>query len=257
MGLRSTRAVVSRTMRMSNSSKLAKLISERYGLVTVMGKGARRPRSTVGAALEPITLIDCIYYHHNMREIQTISSAEIIQPYSVIKDNLKLLTIASCVVETAQIHTAEGDVSAGTFDLVVRTLGSLERGVKKDAEKHLWRFMLRLLSASGYRPSLDACVICGKKPKSRSVFFSFADGGVVCSCTSQDDRYGFRVSGGSLMVMSNLLNASDDELSRLGINSRQQLEVEKAVLQFLAWHSGSTRKLKSLAFLRKIEKKKK
>ena len=240
-------------MRMSNSSKLASLLTENYGLVKVMGRGARRPRSTLGAALEPLTLIDCTYYHKDVREIQTISSAEIIKPYLRLKDDLYLLAIASCMVEISQTHTAVGDVSSGTFNLVVPALDSLEASESRHADKHLWRYVLQLLSDAGYRPALDACVKCGNKPKGTKVFFSYADGGMLCSCTEPDNRYGFRVSAGTLMVMNSLLDATDEELPRLSIGKRQRNEVEKAVLQFLAYNSGSTRTPRSLAFMRKME----
>jgi DNA repair protein RecO (recombination protein O) len=159
------------------------------------------------------------------------------------------------MVETAQSHTAEEDVSAGTFSLVVQSLNDLESVAKKDAEKHLWRFMMRLLAATGYTPLLDSCVRCGGKPKSSSVFFSFSDGGVLCSCTDPGDRYGFKVSAGSLMVMKSLLDAGAKDLPKLSISGSQQQEVEHTILQFLAFHSGTSRPLKSLAFLRKIQLK--
>ncbi|MCE5252211.1 DNA repair protein RecO [bacterium] len=252
MGLRSTRAIVSKTMRMSNSSKLVTFITEHYGLVKVMAKGARRPQSRFGASLEPVTLIQCIYYQKDTRDIQTLANTEIDNDYSRIKDDLKLLAIASCMIETTQTHTAEEDVSAGTFGLLVESLGDLEASAKKDADKHLWRFMMRLLSATGYRPLLDACVRCGKRPRSSSVFFSFSDGGVLCSCAPAEDRYGFRVSAGALMIMKSLLDAEAGELPRLSISGSQRQEVEKTILQFLAYHSGTSRPIKSLAFLRKF-----
>jgi len=252
MGLRSTRAVVSKTMRMSNSSKLVSLITERYGLVKVMARGARRPQSKFGASLEPVTLIDCMYYYKDTRDIQTLSNAEIEQPWSALKEDLRMLSVASCMVELAQTHTPEGDVSATTFGLVADSLDGLEAGREKDAEKHLWRFMIRLLAAAGYRPALDSCVKCGTKPKGPSVFFSLADGGVLCSCADTGGSYGFRVTAGALMVMKSLLESRAEDLPRLTIGNRQKDEVEKTVLQFLAWQSGSSRQPKSLAFLRKI-----
>lgn len=253
MRLRTTRAVVSKTMKMSNSSKLVSLITEKHGLVKVVAKGARRPKSKFGAALEPITLINCIYYHRDTRELQSLSDAELVEPYTKLKSDLKMLSIAFSIVEIAQTHTALEDPKAGTFDLVVESLNGLEASEIKDAEKHLWRFVLRLLATAGYSPSLDKCVICGRKPKGTSVFFSFADGGLICLCTDPGDRFGFMVSPGSLMVMKSLMSEKLEDLKKLKIGISQRLEIEKIILQFLAYHSGSSRPLRSLAFLRKIE----
>ncbi|MFC1490037.1 DNA repair protein RecO [Candidatus Latescibacterota bacterium] len=253
MNLRKTRAIVSKTMKMSNSSKLATLITEDHGLVKVVAKGARRPKSVFGASLEPITLINCIYYYKEHRELQTISSTDIIEPYSDIKSDIFMVSIASCIVEIAQSHTALEDPEAGTFDLAMESLNGLSHSRPKDAEKHLWRFVLRLLEAAGYSPVLDKCLICGKKPKNRSVFFSFDEGGFICECTNKSQNYGLTVSPGSLMVMKNLISEKVENLPRLKINVSQGKEIEKIVLQFLAYHSGHSRPPKSLAFLRKIE----
>ncbi len=253
MRLRTTRAIVSKTMKMSNSSKLVSLITEKHGLVKVVAKGARRPKSKFGAALEPITLINSIYYYRDTRELQPLSDVEIIKPYTKLKLDLKMLSIASGIVEIAQTHTALEDPKAGTFDLVVRSLNGLEASNVKDAEKHLWRFVLRLLAAAGYSPLLDKCAMCGRKPKGKSVFFSFTDGGLICSCTDRGDRFGFMVSPGSLMVMKNLMTEKLEDLPKLKIGIAQSMEIEKIILQFLTYHSGFSRPPKSLAFLRKLE----
>ncbi len=257
MGLRSTSAVVSHTMRMTNSSKLVSLVTDRYGLVKVMAKGARRPQSKFGAALEPVTLIDCIYYFKNTREIQTLSNAEIIEPYSVLKSDIKLFSIASCFVEIARQETAQEDPSAGTYPLLVESLDGLKHSDTADADKHLWRFMLRFLAAAGYRPALDRCMKCGKAPKGRSVFLSYADGGLICSCTDPGDMFGSRVSPGALRIMNELMTAKVDDLPRFKISRAQRSEVEEITLKFLSYHSGYSRTPRALAFLRKIEAVKK
>ncbi|MFA6470777.1 MAG: DNA repair protein RecO, partial [Candidatus Latescibacterota bacterium] len=207
MGLRSTRAVVSNTLRMSNSSKLVSLITEQYGLVKVMAKGARRPQSRYGAALEPVTLIDCIFYHRENREIHTLGSVELIENFTRIKSDMRILTAASCMVEAAQKVTMPDDPAAGTFFLLAESLDDLEKSAEKETDKHLWRFMLKLINAAGYQPVFDQCVVCGKKPRTEKVFFSFIDGGLICSCTKSEEKYGFRISPGALMVMKSLLSA--------------------------------------------------
>jgi len=240
-------------MKMSNSSKLVSLITEKHGLVKVMARGARRPKSKFGAALEPITLVDVIYTFRENRDIQNLSNADIIEPFQGLKADLILLSAASAVIEIAQTQTAVEDPKAGTFHLVVESLNGLEHSKPADAEKHLWRFVLHILAAAGYEPSLDSCALCGGKPKGTSVFFSFTDGGLICSCTNPVDKTGLKVSPGSLMVMKRLVKSAAEDLPRLRIDSRQRVEIEQIILKFLAYHSGTTRPLRSLAFLRKIE----
>ena len=253
MPLRTTDAVVSRTIRMSNSSRIATLISRNFGRVSVMAKGARRPTSRYAAAIEPITLIRCIYYHKDGRDIQSLSSADIIEAWMGIKDDIQRFSTAACMMELTQAQTAPEDPTAGLFDLLVESLGDLNRARSADVNKHLWRFMLRYLDAAGYRPTLDRCIRCGKPPKGRSVFISHADGGVLCSCTDTDHQFGIQVSPGALMAMNNLVHSRPDELGRLKLSRAQCTEVERVVLQFIAYHTGSSRAPRSLSFLRKID----
>jgi len=253
MGLHAVRAVVSNSMRISNSSKLVSLITERYGLVKVMARGARRPTSRFGAALEPMTLVDVIYYHKEGREIQTLSSADIIEPYPRIKSSLKMLCAAAAMTGAAQAVTPPEDPSSGTFPVLADALGVLERSPGDEPEKHFWRFMLRLLAAAGYQPSLERCALCGQKPKTSSVFFSYGDGGFVCACSDTEGRYGFRISPGALMAMKSLMSAREEDLPRIRIGRLQRREIEQAVLQFFSYHTGSSRPPHALAFLKKLD----
>ncbi len=255
MGLRATRAVVAHTMRRSNSSKLVTLITERYGLVSVMAKGARRPKNRYGAALEPLTLIDCRYWHKDTRELQTLSDAEIEDAYLPLKDDLRLLATAFCMIEVARAQTAPGDVTSTTFPLLAASLAELAAAKPSQEDKHLWRFMLRTLADTGYRPVLDRCLVCGTSPRGGRVFLSYGDGGVLCSCTEPGERFGFSISPGALLVMRELANAPAKDIGRIKLPKAQRREVEEAVLKFIAYHTGRTRPPKSLAFLRKIGKR--
>ncbi len=253
MNIRTTRAIVAKTMKLSNSSKLVSLITERYGLVKAVAKGARRPKSVFGAALEPITLINCLVYYRENRELQNLSSTEIIDPFDELKSDLETLAIASAVVEIALSQTALEDPGANTFALTVEGLNELRAVGPAHAEKALWWFALRLLAAAGYRPVLDACVKCGSRPRGGSAFLSFDDGGVVCACSETDSRFGLKVSPGALMAMKRLTDGSASSMTRLKISPAQAREIERVVLQFLAYQTGSSRTPHALAFRRKLD----
>lgn len=253
MRLLNTRAVVARGMKLSNSSKLVSLITEHHGLIKVVAKGARRPKSAFGAALEPVTLISCLIHHREGRELQNLSSVDIIDAYGELKGDIRTLAIASAMVEIALSQTAEEDPKANTFAQAVTGLDELRAVGTKHAEKALWRFVLKLLAASGYRPALDRCVKCGTRPKGGPAFLSFSEGGVLCTCSETDTRFGTRISPGALMAMNRLLDDDTEAIKRLKIGPSQHQEIEVAVMRFLAYHTGSSRPPRSLAFLRKLD----
>jgi len=253
MGLRSTAAIVAYSLRMTGSSRLVTLVTERYGLVKLMAKGARRPKSRYGAAFEPLTSIDVIYWHKDGRDIQSLSDAEIVDDYAIIKADLRRMSFASCMVEIARAQTPGEDPTSEAYPLLVDSFESLSRCAKGDEDKQLWRFMLRFLETAGYRPDLEKCMVCGKSPRGKAAFFSYADGALICSCTDPGNMFGSRVSPGALMVMRELSAEDESGLSRLKIGRKQKTEVEDIILKFLAYHTGRTRTPKALEFLRKIE----
>ena len=140
MNIRTTRAIVAKTMKLSNSSKLVSLITEQYGLVKAVAKGARRPKSVFGAALEPVTLITCMIYWRENRDLQNLSAADLIDPYEELKTDLDTLSVASAMVEIALSQTALEDPGANTFRLSVEGLNELRSVGPPHAEKVLWRF---------------------------------------------------------------------------------------------------------------------
>ena len=68
----STNAIVLKTTPYGDSSIISRLFTEDYGKVTVMAKGAWRPKKTTGPLLEPMNHIHLNYYHKNSREIHIL-----------------------------------------------------------------------------------------------------------------------------------------------------------------------------------------
>ena len=66
-----TNAIVLKTIPYGDSSIISRLFTEDQGKITVMAKGAWRPKNTTGPLLEPMNHIRLQYYHKNNRDIQT------------------------------------------------------------------------------------------------------------------------------------------------------------------------------------------
>ena len=83
-----TNAIVLKRIPYSDTSLICHLFTKDRGKVTILAKGTRRPKKSIGALLEPINRIQLQYYHKNSRDIQILKDADFIQHYSRLRNNL-------------------------------------------------------------------------------------------------------------------------------------------------------------------------
>src|SRR5437867_601029 len=75
--LLATPAVVLRTYRYSETSKVARLATRELGVQSAIAKGALRPRSAFGAGLELLSEGVAQLYHRDSRELQTLAAFDV------------------------------------------------------------------------------------------------------------------------------------------------------------------------------------
>ena len=68
----STNAIILKTIPYGDSSIIFRIFTENHGKVSVIAKGARRPKKPLGLFLEPMNHIYLQYYYKNTREIQIL-----------------------------------------------------------------------------------------------------------------------------------------------------------------------------------------
>ena len=93
--IESTDAIVLRAIKYGDTSKIVTLYTRRFGKVAVIAKGARSAKSKFGSALEPMSLIQAVFYRKENREVQLLSQADLLHPQSWPLGRLMWLTIAA------------------------------------------------------------------------------------------------------------------------------------------------------------------
>src|SRR5580765_3758847 len=78
MSLVTTPAVVLRTYRYSETSKIVRLATRDLGVQSAIAKGVLRKRSPFGAALETLSEGVAQLYHRETRELQTLAAFDVI-----------------------------------------------------------------------------------------------------------------------------------------------------------------------------------
>ena len=173
-----TEAVVLSKMNYGETSIIAAIFTEELGRISVIVKGARSPKSKYGRIVDLINHLSVVIYKKESREIQLLSSADIIDHYPEIKKDLNKLKYAYSIAELVKNLLAEHEVNKRIFKGIVRILSRLNSG-DEPSEVTFGRFFIFFLKEIGYELQIESCVICGKKDFAGDCFYNF-DKGLIC-----------------------------------------------------------------------------
>ena len=182
MPLYKEQGVVLRSAKLGEADKIVTILTQGSGKVRGVAKGIRRTNSKFGARLEPLTHVSLLMYRG--RNLDTVSQAEIITPFLGIRGNFRLIAAGETMLEAVDKVAEEHERNVRLFLLLLAGLRALETG-PTDAAAVAESFLLKLLSLSGFHPSLSACAVCGRRGPHD--WFASGQGGVVCDRCAEHD----------------------------------------------------------------------
>lgn len=143
-------AIVLHSRRYADTSRIVILYTEELGKVSVVARGARTPKSTLGGALEPLTVVRTSIYHKRNRELHTLGSADALCVWKHLTGSLEHLEagLALCktIVRTQPTEVAEPRL----FGLLYSTLKELEEAHPDAAYRIGLSARIRLASYMGF-----------------------------------------------------------------------------------------------------------
>ena len=112
------------------------------------------------------------------RNLDTISSAELVSAHSNLWADVVRMAYASYVAELVDKMTGERERNDRLYSLVVAAFDTLDSGAL-DPRVATLAFEIKFMAESGFLPQLGQCVLCGA-PIEQAVWFGPEAGGVVC-----------------------------------------------------------------------------
>jgi DNA repair protein RecO (recombination protein O) len=185
MPLVSTPAVVLSSLRYSETSKIVRLATREFGVQSVIAKGALRPKSRFGAALQLLSEGEAHFVLKENRELHLLTSFDLRRLHVGLAVDLERYAVA-CALAEVMLRFAPPDPHPDSFDLLRHALEELERVVPASVEALGYRLLWQMVSVLGFEPSLDACVIDGVPLPAGPLAFSTREGGALCDvCAAQ------------------------------------------------------------------------
>ena len=247
-----TRAIVLRTRVHGESDKIVTFLTQDWGKLTGIAKGAKRSRRRFVNVLELFTHVRLRFRPSRSAELAFILGCELVQAFRRPSQDLQRFALASYMVELTDVMVAGREAGQEIYTLLLQALVSLEASTPLPA-LFLPAFELRLLVELGYAPNLRSCHVCRTAILPRptdgpALRFSPSLSGLLCPRCDTQGGATFRLTPETLGLLQTWL--ASVHLPAAGAADRSpriSQETRSLVSRLLAQHLP--RPLKSLAFL--------
>ncbi len=181
MGWYKTEGVVLRRRNLGEADRLVTVLTRDRGKLTVAARGARRPLSRLGGRLEPGVRFRALVAEG--RTLDLISQVEVLDARVALQRDLDRMGVASVVLELADRALADRHPHPDVYRLLLQALDLVERSPAGPAWP--W-FAARLLVATGHRPTVTLCAVCGRRLRGTTVWSVLLGGRAHEGCAARD-----------------------------------------------------------------------
>ena len=181
MPLVQTRAVVLSTIRYGETSKIVRFATRDIGVQSAIAKGALRPRSRFGAAIQLLSEGSAHLLVKEGRELHILTEFDLHHLRVGLTNDMRRYAAAASLAEV-MIRFAPGEEPhPEVFDLLSAALDTLETAPAGELDSLGLRLLWLLVGALGFAPSFEVCARDGAPVAPEGPLpFSMQEGGALC-----------------------------------------------------------------------------
>ena len=224
-----TEAIVLARMNLGEADRIFTLFTPHYGRLRVIAKGIRKSRSRLGPHMEIFTR--CQLNLTRGRDLDVVTSAETVDAYPPLREDLDVLGHASHLVELVARLTEDRQEQEPVYDLLRGSLRLLADGVDPFAVTRHFEFML--LVTLGYRPELYRCLESGEPLEATTNVFSSNRGGMLSMICRGSDPRAVPVSLNTQKYLRELDRNGLSNIVRLRVPAETKRELEAVLGGYL------------------------
>jgi len=207
-------AIVLRVIPWSETSLIAHIYTRDFGKLSVLAKGARRPKSPFEAALDLLSICRVVFISKSSDALDILTEAKLQRRFRGGARELLRLYAGYYVAELLDRLTDKGDKQPEIYELATATLAALSDPATLVGGVVL-RWELHMLRLTGHLPSWRRCAHCGQTVEAATgVVFGALASGILCPRCQSGARH-----------MLRLPIAARDELERFSQDNWRDLDI--------------------------------
>lgn len=244
MPLVSTPAIVLSAMRYRETSKIVRLATRDHGVQSAIAKGALRPRSRFGAALQVLSGGHAQLLLSERRDLHTLTAFDVVTIPVGLTTRVPCYATATMLAEL-MLRLVPADAHPESFDLLESSLLTLQQVADADVPAAALRAVWRLVTSLGFQPALDRCARDGRElAPDGDIAFSIADGGFLCAgCARGTDVLSLPAS-----AVDSIRLLQDPHAALPLLDERHAAAHRRLLTRYLRHHLGEGAPLPALEF---------
>jgi DNA repair protein RecO (recombination protein O) len=244
MAVVTTPAIILSALRYSETSKIVRLATRDHGVQSAIAKGALRPRSRFGAALQLLSEGVATLHVRDTRELHTLAAFDVGRVHIALAADLERYSAAMALAEF-MLRFAPPDPHPESFDLLLEGLSALESAPPGLTAATGLRALWQLVASLGFAPATDVCVRDGTPlPPDGPLAFSTRDGGALCAaCASGADATRLPAEGRAALEAM-----LDPSLPMPALDDLHARAHRRLLARFIRFHLGDNAELPALQF---------
>ncbi|MBP3436918.1 MAG: DNA repair protein RecO [Clostridia bacterium] len=175
MALVQTKGLVVRVVNYGERDRILTVLTEDFGLITVMANGSRTLKSRALIAAEQFCYSQYILFHN--KDKYTLREVELIESFFDIRADIERMALAGYLCEVVSHVGTENNPDIPLLRLTLNALYAISSG-----KYPLWQikgsFEMRAAAILGFMPALSSCAACGEEGE--DTVLDVMNGVVIC-----------------------------------------------------------------------------
>lgn len=223
------------------TSRIVRLATREAGVLSVIARGARRPKSPFGPAIDLFTSGVAHVRAHPSRDLHTLAGFDTTRSRSELAGSLQRFTAASAIAELC-LRFGREDESGRVHDGATAVLDEIGVASPGDVAAIALAGAWRVVAELGFTPSLDQCASChvDLAPEA-AVTFDHRAGGALCATCARAGRHGRQLPADARETLRRWLAGAGSAIDDPSACRAHQ----RLLREFLEEHLGDGRPLRA------------
>ncbi len=235
-----TRGIVFHQIKYSESSVIAKIYTELFGIQSYLIKGVRNKKSKIKSALlQHLSIVDLVVYHKEKSNIQYIKEIRSEYQFTSIPFDIRKSSIAVFINEILYKSIHEEEANQNLFDYLLNSIKLLDMITKRFVDFHLL-FTIGLTKYLGFFPRRNF--------SDKKTVFNLQEGFFQNAIPNHSNYLKKPISE----IFYNLLNTQIEDVDSVKISNSQRNELLNKIIEYYRLHLPAFKDIKSPDILQEV-----